>query len=367
MNRKIFYRLIGFLCLVTLCVGLAACGNDSKTENSATPLAPSSGDNVTEPEKIKVKKELRFHEDGTFKIVILSDLRLKDTPDAAVIANIEKVLDEAKPDLVILGGDVHDGSVSNENGLRAVLDAVTGPIESRKIPWCHAFGVDSAKSGYKREDQMTVYDSYEYCVSEKSVADAYGVSNFVLPIRHADGDKVGFNVYCLDSNGYLNDYVSGLESQVLLKKKLSGGSEFDCLHYSQLLWYWNTSVAFEEYNGGQKVPSMMYFQLPPWQFYYVLRNKEDLKMEGTRKESLTSSERESGVVWACYERGDIKGIFCGYDAKNDFSGTYLNMLLATCSTVGTGADAETAGARVISLSDNGSKMESSMLYLKDMK
>ena len=366
-----------FVCLV-LCVGLAACQGgvtdapSFPTVNKGTPIA------TQKPEEIVAgKTDLYFDAQGYFKVVIFSDLRVSKTVDPQVVENMEAILDREQPSLVLLGGDLHDGSISNEQELRAVLDRINAPMEERKIPWCHTFGVltegtKTVKSGFNREAQMSVYQSYSYCISGSDTADTYGVSNYVLPVyipdqdSNQENDKIGFNVWCLDANSYLNDYVAGFEDQVVLKRKLSGGSDLDCLHYSQLLWYWDTSVALENYNGKQ-IPGMMYFQVPIYQFQLLLRNQQQTGVQGTLNSNtrkITASERESGALWACYERGDVKHIFCGYNEKNDFSGKYLGITMAFCSTVGTSAAPETAGARVVTISKNGTKVTTEMSYLK---
>lgn len=361
-----------FVCAL-MCTGFVACQD---TENKNSQPAEPSGMGTNPEDVFNTKQKLYFDNLGNFKVVIFSDLRVSKNVDSKIISNMERILDREDPSLVLLGGDVHDGSVSNETELKTVLDALNAPMESRKIPWCHTFGVDTEgtedkKTGYSRKDQMKVYQSYPYCLSVSGSSDVYGVSNYVLPICIPDGDdnpdndRAGFNVWCLDANGYLNDYVSGLEDQVVLKRNIGSGTNLDCLHFSQLLWYWDTSVALEAYNEG-KIPGMMYFQVPPYQFMLLRRNQEQTGVVGTTKGAamtVSSSERESGVLWTCYERGDIKGIFCGYNEENDFSGTYLDILMAYCATVGNTDLDETAGARVVSISENGKKMESSMVHL----
>ncbi len=384
MKLTIMRSLICIALCFLISVGFAACG--SQSENGTPTQKPDSdmlGSEGTNPEDIigKSDKNLLFDTNGNFKVLILSDLRMPAKVNTLIVDNIEKVLDATNPSLVILGGDVHDGSVTNEQELRNVLDAVTKPMEDRKILWCHAFGVDTEgtadkKTGYSRAEQMKVYTSYEYCVSQTGQAEkAYGVSNYVLPILVPDQDKnmgnnkVGFNIWCLDANGYLNDYVEGLESKVVLKRKQNSGTNLDCLHYSQLLWYWNTSVAFQNRNNNKVVPGMMYVQVPPYQFMLIKRNQDITNMLGEKSSIATkvdSSERESGIVWACYERGDIRGLFSGYNEENDYSGTYLDIMMGFCSTVGKSGFEGTRGARVVTISQNGAKMETSMVYLKDL-
>ena len=345
----------------------ATSGATTKPSSTAT-----TNPSATATSKPKADIDLRFSSTGKFKILILSDLRLSKSVDKTIISNLEKMLDKVKPDLVILGGDVHNGTISNEADLRKVLDAVNAPLESRKIPWCHAFGVDAEgtatkKTGYKKADQMKVYQSYPYCISEASASDVYGVSNYVLPIKQATGNKVGFNVWCMDANGYLNDYEAGLEDKVMVSNMLSGKTNLDCIHFTQRLWYWNTSIEMQKANSGSNVPGMLYTQVPPYQFRYIYRNPDRTGMTGTAKEKQSSPERDSGIIWTAYERNDIKGIFCGYNEANDYQGTYLNMVLAQCSTIGKSDYEATRGGRVVELTNNGSKMTTSMVYLKDLK
>ncbi|MBR5280637.1 MAG: hypothetical protein IKU26_06710 [Clostridia bacterium] len=376
MSKKLIRTVVCLFVCMALCAGLVACGN---VTNPSSPTAGSGAPVATvKPEDLVTgKMDLHFDSLGNFKVVIFSDLRVSKNVDAKVIENIETILNRENPSLVLLGGDLHDGSISNEQELRTVLDQLNAPMEERKIPWCHTFGVltegtKTVKSGFGREEQMRIYQSYPYCISGSDTADTYGVSNYVLPVYIPDqdsdkkNDKIGFNVWCLDANSYLNDYVAGFEDQVVLKRKLSGGSDLDCLHYSQLLWYWDTSVALENYNGKQ-IPGMMYFQVPIYQFQLLIRNQQQTGVQGTLNSGtrkVTASERESGALWACYERGDVKHIFCGYNEKNDFSGKYLGITMAFCSTVGTSAVQETAGARVVAISQNGAAVTTSMSYLK---
>ena len=393
MRKDITKKIISCVALLLMCCLLITGCQDAKSPSaSSNPETSDSGSSNTDvPDvsagttttpggasstatmtPVKANIDLRFNTNGKYKVMILSDLRLSKKVNSTVIKNIEKVLDKEKPDLVILGGDIHDGTISNEKDLRTILDAVNAPLEARKIPWCHTFGVDAAgtatkKTGYSKTEQMKVYQSYPYCVSKVDFADGNSVSNFVLPIKKSSGDKIGFNVWCLDANGYLNDYEAGLEDKVLLKGTLSGKTNLDCIHRTQINWYYSLSKQMQKENGGTVVPGMMYFQVAPQQFRMIYKNKNRTDMVGTNKQKQSSPERESGIVWTLYERGDIKGLFCGYEEENDYQGNYVGMVLAHCSTVGKTSNTATAGARIVSLSNNGTKMETSMVYLSTLK
>ena len=247
--------------------------------------APETEETETaEPTPVLDENALRFDENGSFEIAIFSDLRLNKNVDGEIIANMIKLIDEIKPSLVLFGGDIHDGSVTNEKELRAVLDAINAPLAERGIKWCHTFGVDSvgkggSSTGFTRAEQYEIYKTYEYCVTPESAEGVYGNSNYVISIRRSDSEDVAFNLWCLDTNGYLNDYESGMEDGVVLDKTLSGGTNFDTVHFSQMLWYWNKSVEFEQATGA-KVPGMMYMQIPVYQLFYLRKNSTATEMTG---------------------------------------------------------------------------------------
>ena len=329
------------------------------TETTEDTNSPIYGEDVA---------DLRFDSNGNFKVAIISDLRLNKVIDTTIIENMVKLVDQVKPTLVLFGGDIHDGSVTTEEELRVILNAINAPLEERKIYWCHTFGVDSegkggSSTGFTRAEQYAVYATYEYCVTPESAEGVYGDSNYVLPIKYADGSRVGFNLWCLDTNGYLNDYEEGMEDGVLLENLLAGKTNFDTVHFSQMLWYWNKSVEMQNRNGGKNIPGMMYMQVPVYQLLYLRKNATATGMTGSMENLPSASERDSGIVWTCFERGDIKGIFCGYDSANDYAGKYLDMIMAGCSSIGTESTYSTAGIRVVSISDNGSTIATEMAHL----
>lgn len=344
---------------------------ETPTEEPTTeePSEEPTEEPTTEaPVEVIEEKPVRFDDSGNFVIMIFSDLRLSATVDQTIIDNMVKLVDEVKPGLVLFGGDMHNGSVKTEAELRTILDAVNAPLAERGIYWCNTFGVDSegkggSTTGFSREAQLEIYQTYEYCVTPDGAEGVYGVSNFVVPIRYPESNKVGFNLWCLDTNGYLNDYKDGMEKDVMVGSVLDMTSNLDTIHFSQIGWYWEKSLEFQANNNDRVVPGAMYFQVPARQLYYIRQSATSLKMEGYMMTTPTFSERESGIIWTCFERGDIKGIFSGYDAKNDFSGTYLGMTLGTCSSIGTGSDSFNAGARVIKLTRYGSRFSSEMAYL----
>jgi len=337
--KKVKSILVYSVILIALL--LQGCNQDKTVNDKPEPTYKSIDDILDDI-------SLKFGTDGNFKIVIFSDLQESADVSPEVIGYMNKILDDEKPGLVILGGNTHDDAVTD---LKPFLDVIVEPMESRKIPWCHVYGTDSDRNN-------DVYKSYEYCVSKNN--------DYVLPILRNDSDKIGYNIWLMDTHTYLNNYVDGLEEQVLLKRTLAGDSNYDTLRFSQVKWYWDTSVALEKHNG-KAIPGIMYLHMPLYEFNYIYRNAELSKMQGTKAEKVSAPEVNSGILWTCYEKGDIKAILCGHDRLNDFSGTYMDMFLGYTSTIGRNSDDGTRGARVVQLNqDEEDGFSTRMVYVKEL-
>lgn len=61
-----------------------------------------------------VRRALRFRDDGTFKIVQFNDTQDTHTTDERTIALQEAVLDDVRPDFVVINGDVITGGMTSE-------------------------------------------------------------------------------------------------------------------------------------------------------------------------------------------------------------------------------------------------------------
>ena len=87
------------------------------------------------------KQELRFSEDGTFKILMLSDIQETLDYDERSLRSMDALIEREQPDLVLLGGDICNGLVlKTAQELSDYLDIFTAPMEKRGIPWAHVFG-----------------------------------------------------------------------------------------------------------------------------------------------------------------------------------------------------------------------------------
>ena len=142
--------------------------------------------------------KLCFPDGRPFRILTLQSLDADDQNAEAVSEKLAKTLDETKPDLLLLDGDVTAG-VKSEIALHGLLSALLSPVEARKIPFAHTFGDLDASAGLPLEAQMAVYRSFSGCLSESGPDGVSGVGNYSLFIYGGDGSP-RFLVWCLDSH-----------------------------------------------------------------------------------------------------------------------------------------------------------------------
>lgn len=281
--------------------------------------------------------DLRFNKDGKFRILILTDAHHAPRTGMDTIRAMESLIDRTEPDFVFLDGDNIAGHATRKN-CKDMIAQVVSPMESRNIPWAHVYGNHDKTPLFSKQFQQSLYESYPHCLSQSGPSDIPGVGNYFLPVLAANGD-VAFGIWALDSMQDLGimdsplDYRGNLEKDVLLPQRLATGSDADWIRFEQIQWYYNRSRQLEK-EHGHKIPSIMCFHQPLYEFNAILRNPKETGMSGECNEKVSCSEVSSGLFAATLQRGDVLGMFCGHDHINTFDGLYCNTRLAYCGSVG---------------------------------
>ena len=301
------------------------------------------------------KRPLRFREDGSFRILMVSDVHggVGYNKKKTVTA-MNALVETENPDLVLFGGDTAGPGVihiETPEQLRSLLADRSAPMETRGIPWCHVFGNHDDNYGVPNEVAEEVYESFPCCVSRDGDPELSGVGNYALPEYGADGGEILLAVYGLDSHSGMGDFFRqyGLDPKTQTFPPFVGdhGSE-DTVHMDQVLWYYQLSKNFE-HECGRKIPAVMFMHIPLPEFDIITRYRRDAGLTGHQGEDVCFSPLNSGLFRACVERGDVKGIFCGHDHWNDFSGAYMGITLACDASMSYHAcqDNDLRGGRVI--------------------
>ncbi len=325
-------------------------------------------------EALYSKLSLRFNARGKFRILMVSDIHGGVGYSLKTPAALEALLKGTKPDLVLLGGDIAGPGVihvENEQQLRDMLDTLCEPLERAGIPWAHVYGNHDNNFGLANQAQQPIYESYPHCVSKTGPRDVSGTGNYVLPIRDHTGSKILFNVFGLDSHRGLKQFCQQYHlpqdtTVVLPQHNNSGGSE-GTIHFSQVMWYWQTSEMLEAYNGG-KIPAMMYMHIPLPEMALIAKNRSECGFKGYQGQAVACSELNSGLFSTILQRGDVKGIFFGHDHENDFSGIYCGVRMGFDGFLSYHACQEESirGGRVIDLcASNPEIIDTHMVRVRD--
>lgn len=361
-------------------------------------LSPEKSEKAaTLKELLTLKQELRVNEDGSFRVVVFSDIHFYSADElkaSDTLKYINNIVDKENPDLVLFAGDNWWG-LNTEKSFRAYVTTLVKHIESKKIPWAHVYGNHDDEINYggwyksiHQSVQQKICEEFDYCVSKAGDSSINGVGNYVLPVLSYDGSKIAFNIWGLDSGSYSHTVYSG---NIVDSFKLNGttvtntfDARYEGIRENQVEWYVKTSELLEEYNG-EKIPAMMYFHIPLQETYTawklaVLHGKKGaestrlspMEIKGTKgNEGVCAPAYNSGLFEKMVERGDVKLVTYGHDHVSDFTVEYKGINLCyvpaiTTRSGVTGANNSLMGGRVIDFSAADGSITTYMSYVSDI-
>ena len=216
MKRKTFLCAITILAILALSVGCQA--------NDPEPNDPYSVGFIKAAESTDGYATVYVPSDREAKVLLLADPQLDPTQKYSIVGSyneltlvfLNKFLDAAEPDLVIIAGDLTmTGLLNNWNYFCKIADI----FETKKIPWSFVFGNHDCEKEYvsglveinSSSFQMTkpnlikaVQEKYQYClIYSGDCEDGYG--NHVVNVRNTKGKLL--NTFCnldctYDEDGY---------------------------------------------------------------------------------------------------------------------------------------------------------------------
>lgn len=291
---------------------------------------------------------LKFNSDGSFKILVFADCQDDMFPRKAMLAEMEKALDELKPDLVVYTGDNQQG-LATAFMVKGALKAIIEPVTDRGIPFAFTFGNHDAEI-VDRETQLKIYQSFEGCLTYDAAPEIEGCGTCNIPVYASDGSgKAKFNLWMIDSNMYDDE---------------NGG--YDYVHQDQLDWCAAKSNELAAANGGEKVPSIVFQHIPVQEIYELLKPGDterfgyNVSMElneqlatGHIGEWPCPPNYNSGQFAAMKSQGDVLAIVTGHDHINSFEGSYMGIDFLQTAGIGfqTYGD-KIRGCRLITLNES---------------
>lgn len=251
-----------------------------------------------------MNKDLRFRQDGTFKIVQLTDMHYGNdhgehlASDQKTAALLTRILAAEQPDLVVLTGDMiwNHGIPDPQASFRRAI----APIVASGLPWTAVFGNHDAEAGVTREQLLAIQQEQESCLSAAGPDEINGVGNYALRIKPYSGETDAAVLFFFDSG--------------IVAPELIGG--YAWIAHSQVDWYVRESRQFAELPGGP-LPALAFLHIPLPEYKEVWQSGW---VKGTKGENVECAKINTGLFGAMVERGDVLGVFAGHDHDNDYIG-----------------------------------------------
>lgn len=329
-------------------------------------------------------KQLQF-KNGSFKILVLSDIQDTNTPQKETVDLMNAAIDEAKPDFIALTGDNTAGwwKGVDKAQTEAAVDLVAKAIDDRGIPFALVYGnhdhegLADEENGMTEEEAkefiMACFQKYDTCMAVEG-EEMTGVGNYNLLVKDSAGKKDIFNLWFMDSNPYTPD---------------EEGGGYGYVHEDQTAWYQKTSDELKAKNGGNVIPSLLFQHIAVPEVYdmfsavekgtkgavrghrsrsdtYYVANPEYI-YQGNLNEGPCPPDVNHGQFASWLEQGDIIGAVFGHDHVNDFAGVYKGIKLVAAPAVGFYSYGNHHGVRTITLHESDlTDFESEILLFDDL-
>ncbi len=327
----------------------------------------------------KNEPELKFGDDGKFRIMHITDTHYTDFPFEESIAFIGKALDDYQPDLVVFGGDNIKGwfDTSMQLGVKAAINQLVAPLEERDIPFTFVYGNHDWQTYLcPKVLQNSYYSSHSNCIMPDGYSTVFRAGNGSILIKDSSGEKNIFNLWLLDSGTIIDTGTKRVES----------------VNSVQLSWYRRTCEKLAKQNGGEVIPSLVFQHFPVEEVTMLFDEAEggvkcgdkaytlkagltDGITNGTAgtpdgsigthlNKSVEMPSKNNGEYSAWVDEGDVIGAFFGHSHVNDYCGITDDGIIlgATLSAGGfniasrfddeNGSPVEARGLRVIDIDEN---------------
>lgn len=259
----------------------------------------------------KTTEEIVRAEDTVYSVLQITDVHIlnDEKKDEKAFRDITKMVDAAKPDLIVITGDI----TSEADNLTAIK-TFGAFMEKLEIPWAFVYGNHDAEGDADKDAIDEYLLSLEYCVYERGDPAITGHGNYYRNVTDASGKPI-MTLFMMDSNMY---------------DEANGG--YDHFHEDQIEWYKNTvqSIA-EETNGdaSKVVPSLAFFHIPMQEFKtaYDAAKKDGGKLFGYRFEDECPPSQDDQMFETMVELGSTKGVFVGHDHMNNYEVEYSGIRL----------------------------------------
>ncbi|PGH27327.1 hypothetical protein AJ80_01037 [Polytolypa hystricis UAMH7299] len=259
----------------------------------------------------------RIRHDGKFKIMQAADLHLgtgvgkcrepvpemedesKCEADPRTLEFVDRLLEEEKPDLVVLTGDQVDGETTPD--VETAIFKFADLFIKHKIPYAAIFGNHDDEGNLDRSQLMSILQDLPYSLSEPGPVGIDGVGNYYVEVvGKGSSAHSALTLYMLDTHSYSPD-----------ERQYRG---YDWIKPNQIEWFKSTSRSLEKDHKAYPYIHMdlafIHIPLPEY------RNTQNY-FHGNWSEGSTAPGFNSGFKDALVSE-NVLFVSCGHDHANDY-------------------------------------------------
>ncbi|KAI0194627.1 calcineurin-like phosphoesterase [Astrocystis sublimbata] len=259
----------------------------------------------------------RIRDNGKFKIMQLADLHLSTgvghcrdavpdeyeggpcEADPRTLDFVSRLLEEEKPDFVVLSGDQVNGDTAPD--AQTAIFKYAHLLIKHKIPYVEIFGNHDDEGSATRAEQMALIQQMPYSLSRAGPDDIDGVGNYYVEIlAQGSSQHSALTLYLLDSHSYSPD-----------ERHYSG---YDWIKPNQIEWFKQTASSLKrkhkQYTHIHMDLAFIHIPLPEYAIpenHYV----------GPFREGVTAPLYNTHFRDALVEEGIVM-VSCGHDHANEY-------------------------------------------------
>lgn len=256
------------------------------------------------------KSTPRVRKDGKFKIMQLADLHLstgfghcrdpmppeqnggKCDADPRTMDFVARLLDDEKPDFVVLTGDQVNGETAPD--AQSAVFKFAHMLAKHKIPYAAIFGNHDDEGDLDRPGLMALMQDLPYSMSEPGPSSIDGTGNYIVEILgRGSTSHSALTLYLLDTHSYSPN-----------ERQFRG---YDWIKTNQISWFRETAQSLKkkhrEYTHIHMDLAFIHIPLPEYR-------EQDYLPVGKIAESPTAPGFNSGFKDALVEEGVVL-VTCG--------------------------------------------------------
>ncbi|KAI8933535.1 hypothetical protein NX059_009273 [Plenodomus lindquistii] len=302
---------------------------------------------------------IQFGADGQLSITVFSDLHFgepasaRNRPNAEVktVGVMDSILDNEKPDLVVLNGDLTSCEwVATENA-NALIDQIVAPLASRNLPFAATFGNHDASQTcdtHSMSEHMwwdikgTNGKKLSFTTnSVEGAANKVGTSNYFIPVYSStDSNELKMLLWFFDSKG----------GRVFQPGKGDVGVD-NWVDEKVVAWFSQTASEFRQQHN-RVIPSLAFVHIPVHATYSFQQNggldptkepglnEELIGQQGDQCDSSGNNcnynSADIPFMKALVETEGLMAVFSGHDHGVDWCMKWSKPLPNTSPTNGNG-------------------------------